>query len=489
MADKHTIVPLGIPGVGKSTILNLLIGDSDHKTFAARRDFQGVTRSLQLREGKLFGHEASLEIAVIDIPGIGDPTLQIEDVFESCPESMIHSFRVRTVLLVLKATDDRTTLGDVLVMNFMRLFSNLTPEHVVVIFTRCDQETLTDEFVKERLKTLSSYGISLDSSKVVKFDKSMQSLHALQDLILQQQALCPLTIPENYGEKIREIYNHLPESIRSGNAEVEGLCMQLEELQKHMAEERSRHRDSLRAAMSCLRAARDTVNLDVSGSVQHTTGNKGHAACGERSEYESSPGGGMMQSSGGGTMQGGRETIQGSSGRVMVQGGGGMIKSGRGLVPGSSGGGAEAGKGGRGGMIQRVQVRGGGVVQGSREIAHGGGGGGMVHVHGGGMTRVGHELFRGSGGGGSGGMEQSGSGRMVQGGGERIAWGGGGGMVQGAHALLQGVRGEMVQGVGGGMVQDGWGLVQGNLWGSCPGSPRASSDFGISDDDAEEHHR
>ena len=65
----------------------------------------------------------------------------------------------------------------------------------------------------------------------------------------------------------------------------------------------------------------------------------------------------------------------------------------------------------------------------------------------------------------------------------------GGGMVQGAHALLQDVRGEMVQGVGGGMVQDGWGLVQGNLWGSCPGSPRASSDFGISDDDAEEHHR
>ncbi len=142
--------------MGKSTVLNCLIGDERMETFKAGRSPKGVTRDIQIEHCcKFLGDDSSMLISVVDIPGIGDPTLDVTAIL-SAVEKNLKTTKIDIVLLVLKATDDRFTFAEVMVLNMLKLLKDKNPENIVVIFTRCYQENPPDALINERLKAFTS---------------------------------------------------------------------------------------------------------------------------------------------------------------------------------------------------------------------------------------------------------------------------------------------------------------------------------------------
>ncbi len=219
--------------MGKSTVLNFLIGDERMQTFEASRSERGVTRDVHIVcDRKFLGDDESTLVTVVDVPGIGDPTLDVEDIL-SAVENKLKTSKIDMVLLVLKATDDRVTLADVMVMQMFFLFEHINPQNVVVVFTRCDQDSVPDEFVEEKLSILSSYaksaGLTLNPENIVRFDRTKESLRDLKRFL----RVGNMSIKDNLIERALELTRGLPELISGGDLnEIAHLRQQLEELQK-----------------------------------------------------------------------------------------------------------------------------------------------------------------------------------------------------------------------------------------------------------------
>ena len=242
----YVILPFGVPGVGKSTVLNLLVGDENFKTFAAKKSPQGVTRQIQIVSDKKFLGEGDPLISVVDVPGIGDPTLDIETILHEV-EQDLSTKKVDILLLVLKATDDRVTLGEVMVMNMFRLVKRVDPQNIVVIYTRCDQEDVDDEFIKERLANLSKFavkaGVVLNPQNLVKFNKTKESLRGLKKFLKHTG----MEFEEDLGNKMSEVTAGLPDCIRNGASkeEVAGLMEQLRDMMEHLEVMKAEHREEI----------------------------------------------------------------------------------------------------------------------------------------------------------------------------------------------------------------------------------------------------
>ena len=102
------VVAFGVPGAGKSTVSNFLIGDlreGSRASFKAQRSTKGVTRHINVVENRpLLGKHADCPITMVDIPGIGDPTLSSDLlILEECERKLgsrrIDSIRYRPARL------------------------------------------------------------------------------------------------------------------------------------------------------------------------------------------------------------------------------------------------------------------------------------------------------------------------------------------------------------------------------------------------------
>jgi hypothetical protein len=230
--------------MGKSTVLNFLIGDESMKTFEAARSVRGVTRGIKIVSNcKFLGDDQSKLISVVDVPGIGDPTLKVEDIL-SAVETDLKTSKIDMVLLVLKATDDRVTLAEVMVMNMFKLLKEISPRNIVVVFTRCDQEdNVPGDFIQQRLAMLSTYarstGLTLDPNNVVKFNKTKESLRSLSQLLRAGN----IGFKDNLVKQAHELTEGLPDLIRGGDPEqIAELTQQLAELMQTLAQKEEQDR-------------------------------------------------------------------------------------------------------------------------------------------------------------------------------------------------------------------------------------------------------
>ena len=234
--QPFVILPLGVPGVGKSTVLNFLIGDESMTTFVAKRAVKGVTRRIQIVSDKRFLGEGDPLISVVDVPGIGDATLNVES-FLSEVERELNTTKIDMLLLVLKATDDRLTLGEVMVMNMFNLIKGINPGNVVVVLTRCDLE---DAFITERIANLSKSagkaGVNLNPRNIVRFNKSKESLRPLTGFFKRGA----MEFEDDLAKRMNA------ELSGAGSGEVHGLQKELSDLISRMESMRAAHNEEIR---------------------------------------------------------------------------------------------------------------------------------------------------------------------------------------------------------------------------------------------------
>lgn len=73
-------MPLGGPGVGKSTVCNFLIDGKDLGRFKASDSADtGVTKVVTSHSNFALGNKDLPYVKVFDVPGLTDPDLPIED--------------------------------------------------------------------------------------------------------------------------------------------------------------------------------------------------------------------------------------------------------------------------------------------------------------------------------------------------------------------------------------------------------------------------
>ena len=277
--EPYIIMPLGVPGVGKSTVLNFMIGDDECKTFQARKASQGVTRQIKIVSNKPFlGRHEDCRISAVDIPGIGDPTLSLDLILEECEREMGRK-TIDCVLLVLKATDDRISLGEAVLMNTFQLIKGIQAENVIVVLTRCDQEkNVDDAFIQERLSMLSSFAtecrIKLDCSRVVRFNKTSESLEPLKalirngsmhfshDLVTEGRSIKQTVITDRIADKLAETEQLMKKMQLEQQEEAEREAARLreqreaeEKLRSDLAAAAAQRRRDMRNAVAAMLAA------------------------------------------------------------------------------------------------------------------------------------------------------------------------------------------------------------------------------------------
>jgi septin family protein len=75
------MIVLGQPGVGKSTVCNYLVDGYDSKRFrSSKACVGGVTREIQVDINYVLGGLTKNLLKVIDLPGFGDPTMELKTV-------------------------------------------------------------------------------------------------------------------------------------------------------------------------------------------------------------------------------------------------------------------------------------------------------------------------------------------------------------------------------------------------------------------------
>ena len=73
------MIVLGQPGVGKSTVCNYLVDGYDSKRFrSSKACVGGVTREIQVDINYVLGGLTKNLLKVIDLPGFGDPTMELK---------------------------------------------------------------------------------------------------------------------------------------------------------------------------------------------------------------------------------------------------------------------------------------------------------------------------------------------------------------------------------------------------------------------------
>jgi GTP-binding protein EngB required for normal cell division len=76
-----TIIGFGGPGVGKSNLMNFTIHGYASNHFKSSSSCQtGVTQKIQVGEGTALGMPHQRRVKVVDLPGLGDPKIDLDNI-------------------------------------------------------------------------------------------------------------------------------------------------------------------------------------------------------------------------------------------------------------------------------------------------------------------------------------------------------------------------------------------------------------------------
>ncbi len=67
------VIVIGATGVGKSTVCNVLSGDTSRKMYPESAGIKPETFKTTVQEAYWFGEESNGKFLLIDTPGLGDP--------------------------------------------------------------------------------------------------------------------------------------------------------------------------------------------------------------------------------------------------------------------------------------------------------------------------------------------------------------------------------------------------------------------------------
>ncbi|TNV82706.1 hypothetical protein FGO68_gene15377 [Halteria grandinella] len=224
-----TIIPFGAPGVGKSNVLNKLIGKPYF--YSSSSCASGVTKKIKFHTAKAFGQENP--ITVCDAPGVGDMELSLKQMIIDLQSGIGTDTSFDLALMVLKASDTRTTIQEIMALKSMKnFFDNFSSKKVMCVVTHCDQVPVTDQWIAEKLKMLHKYtGVLLEKGQVIRFNNTSDSLKPLLSGFIPKE---DIFIKQNLEQEALRVMRELPNDlvVKAANEGLQLTYQEKQQLQK-----------------------------------------------------------------------------------------------------------------------------------------------------------------------------------------------------------------------------------------------------------------
>lgn len=153
ISKPYTIIPFGAPGVGKSCILNALIGSNKFKS--SKTAASGETKEFSNFTGPALGKHGNKLIQLFDAPGVGDMELSLYNIVEDIRRSIqSKDTTFDAALIVIKIFDYRATVQEVIALKAIKnFFENFSPKQVFCIITHCDCAEPDQETIEKKLRS------------------------------------------------------------------------------------------------------------------------------------------------------------------------------------------------------------------------------------------------------------------------------------------------------------------------------------------------
>jgi GTP-binding protein EngB required for normal cell division len=171
-----TMIPFGAPGVGKSNLLNKLLG---RYAFESSSEVtSGVTKDISFGQGPAFGIEGNPLLRVYDLPGVGDIELPTAQIIYDIKRKIGTEQEIDAALVVVKLTDVRTSIQEMYAIKSIKtMIDNVEPKNTFMILTHCDLLKPSEKVISGKLASFNRYGpLKIQPENVVEFDDSTKSL-------------------------------------------------------------------------------------------------------------------------------------------------------------------------------------------------------------------------------------------------------------------------------------------------------------------------
>ena len=202
-----TLIPFGAPGVGKSNLMNKLIG-KEGRFISSSAVTSGVTKNISYEQGPAFGIEGNPLLRVYDVPGVGDYDLPMIDIIDDIKKNIGSKQNIDAALVVLKITDYRMSIQEMYaIKTITRMIDNSNSGDTFMILTHCDKLQPSDELISGKLASFKKSGpLDIPREKVINFDNTTESLRQFISKLKKSD----MHFHENLEEKVKEIKKELP---------------------------------------------------------------------------------------------------------------------------------------------------------------------------------------------------------------------------------------------------------------------------------------
>ena len=189
------LVTAGIPGAGRSTLINNLLGLKGEKAAKTKFSLVSVTKSVDYYEEEVHG----ITVRIIDTPGLDAKDLSSKEVEEELATlSVLTDGKADLLLYCMKMTDRSDVRDERIVMKLTKTFGKEIWKHTILVLTFGDavlnqdeeDKDLLEEFTEDFEKTLKKAGVN---------DVPVKSILSAQDSAEFESVLKKIQQPEIIG--------------------------------------------------------------------------------------------------------------------------------------------------------------------------------------------------------------------------------------------------------------------------------------------------
>ena len=178
------LVTAGIPGAGKSTLINNLLGLKGKKAAKAKFSRKSVTKHVDYYEGEVHG----ITVRIIDTPGLEAKDLSSkEEKEELATLSVLTDGKADLLLYCMKLTDRSDDRDERIVMKLTKAFGKEMWRHTVLVLTFGDvalnkdgDRDLLEEFTEDFEEALKKAGVFDITVKSILSSQNIESDHEVQ---------------------------------------------------------------------------------------------------------------------------------------------------------------------------------------------------------------------------------------------------------------------------------------------------------------------